>query len=232
MQANRLTGDKIFRFIEDFICAGSSALIISLIHLCPAYWFLSIFALLPFLWKLTSANLLRSIILGTILGTCYTFVAFTDQILISPSIFLVKLLSLCLIFSAFGVAVNRINRYTGFNPIFIASLWLPFEYALFHYAHMENIFTFSSTDSAFLIRISSLFGILMVSFIIVLINSLILIAIRHAVKAYCSETNFSLEDDKIHFSFFKEVILQKFHFYYPMLRAPPNCKYLNKFRYS
>jgi hypothetical protein len=221
MQVNPLKGEKSLSFIEDFLCAGSSALILSLIHLYPAYWFLSIFALLPFLWRLTSSNLLGSIVLGIILGNCYAVVAFTDQILISPSIFLLKLFSLCLIFSAFGVAVNRINKYTGFNPIFIAALWLPFEYALCSYAHMENIFLFSGTDSSLLIRISSLFGVLMVSFVIVLINSLILIAIRRAVKACCSETNFSLEDDKISFSFFKEVILQKLYFYYPMRRAPP-----------
>ena len=221
MQANPPKGEESLRFIEDFICAGSSALIISLIHLCPAYWFLSIFALLPFLWKLTSTNLSGSIILGTILGSCYAFVAFTDQILISPSIFLIKLLSLCLIFSTFGALVNRINKYTGFNPIFIAALWLPFEYALFHYAHLENIFTFSSINSTFLIRISSLFGILMVSFIIVLINSLILILIRQAVQAYCSETKCSLEDERISYPLLKRIILQKIYFYYPMRRAPP-----------
>ncbi len=221
MRVNPPEEDKSLRFTEDFICAGSSALILSLIHLYPDYWFLSIFALLPFLWRLTSTNLSGSIILGTILGNCYAFVAFTDQILISPWIFLLKLFSLCIIFSAFGVAVNRINRYTGFNPIFIAALWLPFEYALCNYTHLENIFTFSGTDSTFLIRISSLLGILMVSFVIVLINSLILIAIRRAVQAFCSETKFSLEDKKISYPFFKEVILQKLCYYYPMRRTPP-----------
>ena len=221
MQANPLTGEKKFRFIEDFLCGGSSALILSLSHLYPAYWFLSVFALLPILWRLTSTDLLGSIVLGTILGNCYAFVAFTDQILIAPWIFLLKLLGLCLIFSSFGVLVNRINKYTGFNPIFIAALWLPFEYVLCHHAHLENIFAFSSTDSTLLIRISSLFGILTVSFIIVLINSLILIAIKHAVQASCSETKFSLEDEKINYPLFKGITLQKLYFFYPMRRAPP-----------
>ena len=222
MQAYPLTGDKNLRFIEDFLWAGNSALILSLAHLFPDYWFLSIFALLPFLWRLTSTNLSGSVILGTILGSCYTFVAFTHQILIAPWVFLLKLLSLCLVFSCFGILVNRINKYTGFNPIFIAALWLPFEYVLCNYIQLENIFIFSGADSSLLIRISSLFGILKVSFIIVLINSLILLAIRQVVRAFCSKITFFSKDDEKCFPPSKEVILKKLYYYYPMLRAPPD----------
>lgn len=213
--------DPTLQFLEDFLYAGSSALILSLAHIYPAYWYVSLFALLPFLWRLTRANLSESVILGIILAGCYAFLVFIGEIMVSPWTFLFKLFFLSLIFSIFGIAVNRIKRYIGFNAILIAFLWLPLEYALSHYAHLGSIFTFSETDSTLLIRFGSLFGMLLVSFVVVLINSLILVVLKHVVQALRSRATFPAKEDKRLYPSFKEIILQRRWYYFPDVRDPP-----------
>jgi apolipoprotein N-acyltransferase len=213
--------DSTLQFLEDFLGAGTSALILSLAHIYPAYWFVSLFALLPFFWRLTRANPSRSVVLGISLAFCYAFVAFTDEILVSPPIFLFRLFLLSLIFSAFGIAVNRTKRYIGFNAALIAVLWLPLEYFLTHYAHLGSIFTFPETDSALLLRIGSLFGILLVSFVIVLINLLILILLKRVVQALSAGKTFPAREDKRRYPTFKDIILQRRWYYFPDPRAPP-----------
>jgi len=213
--------DSTLQFLEDFLGAGTSALILSWAHIYPAYWFVALFALLPFFWRLTRANLYRSVILGTILAGCYAFVAFTGEILLSFPTFLFRLFLLSLIFSAFGIAVNRTKRYIGFNAALIAVLWLPLEHILTHYAHLGSIFAFPETDSALLLRIGSLFGILMVSFVVVFVNSLILLFLKHVVQALSSRKVFPAKDHKRLYLPFKEIILEKRWYYFPDPRAPP-----------
>jgi len=213
--------DSTLQFLEDFLGAGTSALILSWAHIYPAYWFVALFALLPFFWRLTRANLYRSVIIGTILAGCYAFVAFTGEILLSFPTFLFKLFLFSLIFSAFGIAVNRTKRYIGFNAALIAVLWLPLEYFLTHYAHLGSILAFPETDSALLLRIGSLFGILMVSFVVVFVNSLILLFLKHVVQALSSRKVFPAKDHKRLYLPFKEIILEKRWYYFPDPRAPP-----------
>ena len=128
---------------------------------------------------------------------------------------------LSLIFSLFGIAANRIKKYIGFNPIFITALWLPLEYVLNHNAYLGSIFTFSEIESTLLFRIASLFGLLMVSFLVVLINALFLIFSEHFVKALGSHTTFLVKDDKRPYPPFKEIILERSLYYLPNHRAPP-----------
>lgn len=100
-------------------------------------------------------------------------------------------------------------------------MWLPLEHALSHYAHLGSIFTFSETDSTLLIRFGSLFGMLMVSFVVVLINSLILIVLKRVIQALRSHATFPAKDDKRPYPPFKEIILERRWYYFPDVRDPP-----------
>ena len=60
--------DRSLRLLNHFLFAGGSALILSIAHIYPEYWFVSLFALVPFLWRVTRANLPDSILLGIILA--------------------------------------------------------------------------------------------------------------------------------------------------------------------
>ncbi len=213
--------DITLRLLVHFVCAGTSALILSIAHIHPEYWFLSLFALVPFLWRLNRTTLAGSILLGVILAGCYAFVAFTGEALVTPGIFFLNLLLLSLVFSIFGIAVNRIRSYIGFSPVFIAALWLPLEYVLTHYTALGSIFSLSNAGSGFVVRFGSLFGFLMVSFGIVFINSLILVLIEHAYLKGCSNSKFRFSKEKLFYLRSRELILIRNSYHWPELRGPP-----------
>lgn len=213
--------DTALRLLVHFICAGTSALILSIAHLHPECWFVSLFALVPFLWRLNNANLPGSILLGVMLAGCYAFVAFIGEVLISPGEFFLKLLFLSLVFSIFGVSINLAKKYIGFYPIFTAALWLPVEYILTHYVGLKYIFTFALADSSITVRFASLFGCLMVSFGIMLINSLILMLIELVSNRDYSFRKKSFARRTIFFSHYENSIQQRIWYYIINPRAPP-----------
>jgi apolipoprotein N-acyltransferase len=219
--------DKVIRFLESFLCAGTSALLIAAAHLypvkqaMPALWWLSLVALTPFLWRAVKASLIDSIILGAFLAFSYCFVAFPTHTFLFSAQFLVKLLAFNLLFVFYAVAVNRMGKHIGFNAIFIAALWLPLEYALSHYAGFCSIFTFSITDSSFGYRIASLFGLLMLSFVVVLINSLILIILKNIAQALLSKALLIVKTNKKTYPSSKVILLPTRWFSFPDMRAPP-----------
>ncbi len=161
--------------------------------------------------------------LGIMLATSFAIVAYPAELWLTPKAFLLKLFALNLIFMVYGIVVSRLKKHIGFNVIFIAALWLPLEYALSHYAGLENLFILSpdKTGLPVVLRIESLFGLLMISFIIVLINSLILLILKHVVQALLSHAALSLKDDKRQYPPFKEIILERCWSLFPDVRAPP-----------
>ena len=209
------------KLIAHFICAGISALILSIAHLHPEYWFLSLFALVPLLWRLNRTTFAGSILLGVILACCYAFVTFIGEALVAPGSFFLNLLLLSLVFSTFGMVVNGVRKYIGFSPVFIAAIWVPLEYFLIKYPGMGGVLTFPTADSSGLIRFASLFGLLMVSFFIMLINSALFMLLE-----YVSQISFSIERlrfpyKKISFALFESIRSTKRWNYLPNLRAPP-----------
>ena len=169
--------------------------------------------------KLRGVRPTSAVILGMMLATCYALVAQLSELWTAPGSFLLKLIALNTIFIAYGIAVNRLKKHIGFNAIFIAILWLPLEYALSHYAGLESLFALSTGESSLLL--GSLFGLLMISFIIVLINSLILAILRQVAQALLSRGALSIKDDKQAYPPFKEIILERRWYYFPDVRAPP-----------
>mgnify|MGYP005640733597 CR=1 FL=1 len=209
------------RFLNHFLCAGSSALILSIAHTFPQYWFISLFALIPFLWRTIKVSLVDSIILGVVLASCYTTVTYPGEILIAPLKFCFRFFLLNLVFVSLGAAVNILKGFIGFSPIFTATLWLPFEYILIHYAGLGNIFIFANNGSGFVIRVASLSGILMVSFSIVLINSLILKFIEYIGVKIIASDNDILIKSKNYYIHFKEIVIARYCCYSIDPRAPP-----------
>jgi apolipoprotein N-acyltransferase len=213
--------DKVIRFLESFLCAGTSALLIVAAHLYPALWWLSLVALAPFLWRAVKVRLSESIILGGLLASAYCFVAFPIGSWATAGAPVFKLLELVILLALYSFAVNRIGKRIGFNAIFISALWLPLEYALSCYAGFGSIFTFSITDSSLGYRIASLFGLLMLSFMVVLVNSLVLMILKHAVQVLLSKSPLIIKADKKTYPPFREILLPTRWFSFPDMRAPP-----------
>lgn len=217
----RIQNDNLQRFLLHFICAGLSAFILSISHFYSGIWFVSLFALIPFLWRVIKTNLYDSIILGVILGSCCIFIAYPEEVFNSPLTFLFRFFSLSFIFSAFGIGVNRVNKYLGLNPVIIAALWLPLEYLISNNSISGSIFIFTGNQSEVIARFSSLFGFLMVSFAIVMINSLILIIINYAGNRKVSGNKFKFIREKIQYHHITQKIVYESWYYLPELRGPP-----------
>jgi apolipoprotein N-acyltransferase len=218
--------NKLFslKSAENSLFAGSSALILSLSHLYPELKFLAIIALVPFLWRLIKINFADSVILGFSLGSLFVIGTSLAETWLSPMAFTARFLCLSLIFALFALGVNRVKKHLGLNPVFIALLWLPLEYFLKNYAHLGFIFSPGSTDSGFLFGIGSLFGLLMVSFFIVLINSLILVLLRQFHSSKPNRRKFPAKREISLYPRKSNIILDIIWYYSLVPRSPPKIK--------
>lgn len=204
-----------------FLCAAGSAILLSFSHVFGELWFISLFALVPFLWRLCHVNLRGAVSTGMMLATFFVCATSVSDLIFAPKIFLLKLLSLNMAFALFGLVINRARKSLGFDPLFIALLWFPIEYALIQYAHLGAIFSISNSGSSLLIGFCSLFGIMLGSLAIVLANSLLLLIVRYVGQWVLSRKDILTEsDEKGHLSL-SEVILERTWYYFPDVRAPP-----------
>ncbi|MCK5601405.1 hypothetical protein KAR91_06045 [Candidatus Pacearchaeota archaeon] len=211
----------LIRFSKIYLSAGSSALLISVAHLHPEYRFISLFALVPFLWRVTRSSFLESAVLGIVLATSYCFATVGTALWGAPNVFLLQLLSLNVLFALYGIAVNRIKKHIGFNAILIAILWLPIEYGLRQSTHLEGFFSFPKESSTLFLRLSLLFGVLAVSFVAVLINSLILGIAEHFMRAMSSRGAFSAKANEGLNEIYLEIEPESYWHHFSCSRAPP-----------
>ncbi len=204
-----------------FLCAAGSAILLSFAHVFGELWFISLFALVPFLWRLCHVNLRGAVSLGMMLATFFVCATSVSDLIFAPKVFLLKLLSLNIAFALFALVVHRARKHLGFDPLFIALLWFPMEYVLIHYAHLGAIFSISNSGSSLMIGFCSLFGILLGSLVIVLGNSLLLLILRYVGQWIFSHNEFLIESDNKSYSLFDEVILERRRYYFPDVRDPP-----------
>ncbi len=207
----------------DFLAAGSSALLLSFAHVYGELWFILLFALVPFLWRLCCVSLTGAASLGIMLATFFVCATSVRDLILTPDIFLLKLFALNAAFVVFALIINRARRHLGFDPLFIALLWLPLEYALIHFAGLGDIFSISNSGCSLVIGFCSLFGILLGSLVVILGNSLLLLIIRYLRQWMLSRTRLSTECNKKARSPVDEILLERRWYYFPDVRAPPRC---------
>jgi apolipoprotein N-acyltransferase len=212
--------DRHYSFVLDFLCVGSSAALLSITRVYPQLWFVSLFALIPFLWRATRVSVPGSIGLGSILAMSYCLVTIPLQDWLMPGICLPKLAVLNLLFSLYGVIINRMGKHVGINAVGIAACWLPLEYLLTRYAGMDGILNTPGPDATFFIRIGSLFGILFISFMIILINTLILYIITRIFERHISQPGYA-DDHPETICAPREIAVGRHEYAFPNRRAPP-----------
>ena len=211
----------IIRLLENFLCAGSTALLIPIAYLDPALWFISLLALVPFLWRCTRVSLLESVALAGVLATSYGFVTGPVASWAAPGAFVFKLLRLSLLFVILGVAANRLSKQIALRFILLTISWLPLQYALSRCAYLGSILALSETDPTLLIRIGSLSGALLISLAIVVINWLLVVLLEHAIRVLFSGGTFFIESCRRQYLSFKVIVLEKRWDYLPEPRGPP-----------
>lgn len=167
---------------EDFIFAGSSAVILLFANLFQPHWYLSFLALVPFIYRISRASVLSSIRLGFLFGLSFFAISAVDSLLVSPAGAALKILAGIAILTLFAGSAGWVRKCFGFNPLFVALLWAGFEYGLVKVGFIEGLFGEGKFSLPVFGAISAIFGFIIVSFIVVLANSLLVLAIEKVVS--------------------------------------------------
>jgi apolipoprotein N-acyltransferase len=213
--------DRLAIHIETFLFAGTSALLLALVRLYPDVWFLSFFALVPFLWRTIRANVGSSIISGLILASCYMLVVQPHDAWNDPSAWFFGLSILGSVFWLYGCAVGWVYRRLGRNAILVALIWLPAEYLVSYQTDFTIVPMLVHGSGGFFVRIASLGGLLVLSFSVVLINLLILAAIDKIANVVSSGSAFHEKKIRQRHTDTSPVIEIGCSFLLPESRGPP-----------
>ncbi|HXF49324.1 MAG TPA: hypothetical protein VNL73_07865 [Verrucomicrobiae bacterium] len=170
---------------DNFLFAGSSALLLLVANLFPNYWYLSFFALVPFLYRIIRLDALSTLQLGLFFGFSFFSIWKLSDLLVAPLITVLTISLGTVLFALFAWAVARAKEHFGFNPLFVALFWVGFELCLLKL----GVFSVGAGsprpfvgEAPFFHGLSVLFGFLAVSFVIVLVNSILVFAIEKAIS--------------------------------------------------
>ena len=204
------------------LCAGSSAMLLYIAHNHPQFWYLSLIAFVPFLWRLLQVNLWGAVCLATTLATAFVLATEGGRLFLSPGLVLLKLLSFNVVFVLFALGINRAKKMLGFDPLMIALLWFPIGYVLITYADVGKVFS-SIPDAGFgaAVGFCTLFGFAMGSFVIVLINALILWLVTCIARKASAEDGAESKETKVLYVHTKTISLERGLYYLLGPRAPP-----------
>lgn len=215
------SGHFFFTLAENFLYSGTSALFLLIANLFPHYWYLSFIALFPFLWKISKASPKEGFRLGLLLGLSFFLFGNLDILLTSPISAILKILGGTLLFALWGWTVGWARQYFEFNPIIVAGLWVFLELLLIKLGYTSGLLTRSTPSTPFLLRLTTLFGFGIISFIIVLLNSILVRAVEYAVEILkVPEIEFITAESFVGFTEGIEFISQRF-FLTPQMRGPP-----------
>ncbi len=178
----RSNGSRVVVWAEDFLFAGSSALLLLLSCLWPDLWFLSFLALVPFLHRIVHAHPRQALRLGFLLGVSYFAINLANPLYTDPGATLLRLVIAIGLCAAFGWSVAMARRRWGFNPLLTALLWVVFELILIRAGFAHGLLAELDVGTGLLFRSGILFGFLAISFIVVLINAIVVQAIEKVIS--------------------------------------------------
>lgn len=213
---------------ESFIFAGGSALLLLIASLFPYYWYFSFFALTPFLYRIIKASPGESLRLGFLLGISFFGVSISVSLTISPIASILKLILGTALFTLFGWSIGYLRHRWGFNPTLVALFWIGLEMGLVKLGFVGGLFGKSEFSQPFLQGLVGLFGFLTVSAIIVLLNSLLVLAIVKTLGLTRPNGKIAQEEKRTwDFSYTRNLIPKRVYLM-PEGRAPPlSCVYSN-----
>ncbi len=169
-------------WVESFIFAGATAWLLLVARLFPGYWYLSSVALLPFLARAYRASAREALRLGFLLGFTFFLASGLNALLLTPFSSIAKIFAGAALFALFGGAVGWTRQRWGFNPIIVALLWVAFELSLTKLGFVSSLLGEAQFSGPFFHGLAALFGFLIISFIVVLVNSLIVAAIDKVIS--------------------------------------------------
>jgi apolipoprotein N-acyltransferase len=195
----RPAGDRssLATWSESFICAGGSAFLLRVATLFPNYWYVSFFALAPLLLRVVKAGARECLRLGFIFGLSFFALSMIGSPAASPLPSLLKLLSGTALFAVFGWAAGWARQRWGFNPFILVFLWTGLELGLVRLGFVGGLLGEAQSSHPVFGGLIALFGFLAVSALIVLLNSLLVLAIVKTLQLRKPRGRILLELERI-----------------------------------
>jgi hypothetical protein len=216
-------GDKRHRatWSEDYIFAGSSAFLLLVANLFPDYWFVSFFALMPFVYRILEATLSESLRLGFLFGLLFFGGLVVDSLMISPLLSVFRLLCGTVLFTLFAWTLGWSRERWGFNPFILVLLWVGLGMGLVRFGFVGELLGEAGFSHPFFGGLVVLFNSLAISAIIVLFNSLLVLAVVNTLQVTRPKGRTVQEEGRILELFsISELFPQRVHLV-PESRAPP-----------
>jgi apolipoprotein N-acyltransferase len=157
----------------DFLWAGTSSFLLLTVHLYESFWPLALVALVPFLMALSRASWSRSARLWLLLAASYLGALYGGSLLCSPLIVLCQTALAVVIVGVCGMALQAARVYLGFHPIIVGLGWVAIEYLLITESEIGSIVAADRIGPHHFKGLTALFGFLVITFVIVLVNSLL-----------------------------------------------------------
>lgn len=209
---------------ESFIFAGSSAILLLIANLFSSCWYFSFFALAPFLYRIIKAAPIESLRLGSLLGLSFFGAFAVNSLTANPFASVVKLLSGTALFALFGWSVGLALHRFGFNLSIVAVLWVGLELGLPKLGFVSGILGKGGLSHSSLHGLVGLFGFLAASAIIVLLNSLLVLAIVRTLEVRRTDRGAAAESRSGGGLFFDRNLCFENIYLVPEGRGPPFVK--------
>ncbi len=213
----------LLRWAESFLFAGCSALLLLVARIFPHYWYFSLFALIPFLYKIIISTPGESLRLGFLLGLSLFGASLGHSLVAAPFTCLPTLIAGTALFSLFGWAAGWARKHWGFSPFVVSVLWVGLEMGLLRFGFVGGMLVESGTASQLLHSLVGLLGFIAASALIVLLNSFLILAVIKTLemvsrRGKAVEENQSRRGAISAWSPFTEKV-----YLVPEDRAPPFC---------
>jgi apolipoprotein N-acyltransferase len=206
---------------ESFIFAGSSSFLLLIANYVPDYWYVSFFALTPFLYRIIKATPSESLRLGFLFGFSFFTISVVDSLIITPLPSVLKLLSGTTLFALFAWTLGEARHRWGFNPFILVFLWVGLEMGLVKLGFFSGLLGRAEFSQPFLHGLVVLFGFLAVSAIIVLLNYLLVLAIVKTLRFTRSTARIVQKDEKMLQFLYTHGLFAQGVYLIPEGRAPP-----------
>lgn len=205
----------------NLLCAGSSAILLTFAHVHAELWFVALFALVPFLWRLPSLGRFQSALLGMMLASVYMIASSVGELSVSPVAFAYKLAGVNVIFALFGLAINRLSKLMGFNPLIIALVWFPLGFVLAGLGGSSEGMLIGQAGGELLVGFGSLMGVLFWSALIILANGLIILLAHFIQRRLLRRSSVRQTEFRRVYTFDSILPLSQRWAIIPSRRAPP-----------
>lgn len=206
---------------QSFVCAGGSAFLLNVALVLPNGWYISFFALGPFLYRITKARSRECFRLGLLFGLSFFTIPALGSLIADPLASLAKLLPGAALFALFAWSLGWAHQRWGFNPFIIVFLWVSLELGLVKLGFVGGVLGEAGFSHPVFGRLAALFGFVIVSAIIVLSNSLLILAIVKRLKVAGNQHRIVQEDEtRLHF-FSTRGLFAQIVYLVPEIRGPP-----------